>query len=88
MQARERVWTGRCTGGPLDGTDFTSRRPVGFVIIRKGGQWSSWWYRTSADGTRHQARGPEPITRDEARALAQDTQWDVVAYDPERMGPW
>jgi hypothetical protein len=88
MQATQQARPGRCEGGPLDGRDFTSRRSAGFVIIRKGGDWQAWWYRTSADGTRHQARGPEDITRDEARALAADTQWDVVAYDPERMGPW
>jgi hypothetical protein len=88
MAAHERASTGRCEGGPLDGRQFTSRRPAGFVIIRKGGEWQAWWYRASGEGTRFTARGPEPITRTEARALATDEQWDVVAYDPERMGPW
>lgn len=79
-----------CIGGPLDGQSFASRYPGGFVVVRRGDpsqQSMSWAYRTKQG--QHVAHAvPRPVTLSDVRHIAEATDFDVVAYDPERMWPW
>ena len=43
------VTTGRCVGGPLDGTDVTVRTPDGFLAADKQAG-KAWMYKRQADG--------------------------------------
>lgn len=80
--------TAQCSGGPLDGQEFTSRFPKGFLIVNRPAvqvvvyDWN---------GISFAARPVEPeLTwgpKNRYRA-ALEPNYDVVAYDAERMGPW
>lgn len=73
-------------GGPLDGLDVPCRNPIGLVLGNKPAG-EVLLYKRRAD--RLVAEG-EIQDQDETgilRAMNED-RWDVLAYDPERMGPW
>lgn len=73
-------------GGPLDGMDVPCRDPQGLVLGNKpAGEVLIYKKRANrlvAEGGIQE--------QDEAKILraANEDRYDVLAYDPERMGPW
>lgn len=76
----------QCQGGPLSGQQVPVRFPLGFILVnRPVGQVII--YRVNALGI-CQARDAVTEHVLKRRLAALRDEWDVIAYDPERMGPW
>lgn len=74
-----------CVGGPLDGMEVPCRFPAGLVLGSKPAG-EVLVYDRRAD--RLVAR--DIVPQDEVKIIraASEDRYDVLAYDPERMGPW
>lgn len=83
--------TARGHGGPLDGVEFTSRYPKGVVVVnRRARQVVIYDWNGITLAARNNGRPELELTagpKNRYRA-ALEPNYDVVAYDPERMGPW
>lgn len=77
--------TASCSGGPLDGQQFTSRFPKGFLVVNRP-QAEVVVYDWNGITFVARLRETESV-RGRYRA-ALEPNYDVVAYDAERMGPW
>ena len=80
--------TSVCHGGPLDGQTFTSRCPKGFLVVNRPVTQVVIYDFTGI------AFAARPVETEHVRGdknryrAALEPNYDVVAYDPERMGSW
>jgi hypothetical protein len=89
----DRLNAGRCTGGPLDGTEVSLRTPGGFLAVdRAAGK--AWMYRSTGTGfkicTDHDDSLVYPgglktgeRSFDESRAwqAGEESELDIIAVD-------
>lgn len=89
--------TAVCIGGPMHNMQFTSRFPKGFLVVnRPAGQVALYDYVENSDTfvvrvdlEAHDWRLPERVGADKNRyRAALEPNYDVIAYDAERMGDW
>lgn len=75
----------RAVGGPLDGMDVPMRALDGLLLVNKP-ERSALVYRVHGD--RLIAEEIAELDPQRAVAAAESKEYDVLAYDKERMGSW
>jgi hypothetical protein len=76
----------RAVGGPLDGMEVPCRFPIGLVLGNKP-RGEVLVYKRRADRLVAEGQIQDQDTIKIHQAANED-RYDVLAYDPERMGPW
>jgi len=88
----DRLTSGACAGGPLDGVEVTVRKPDGFLAVDKAAG-KAWVYKRQPEGgfglcLEHDNSLTYPATGervfDEARAwqAGHDSSIDIIAVSP------
>jgi hypothetical protein len=67
-------FTGQCVGGPLDGTEMTSRAPKGLLVINRLSD-DTWIYDWTCTYFRARSDDAEPLIED---STADKNRWRAV----------
>lgn len=91
--------TGTCEGGPLDGQRISSRFPKGLLVVNRrlhevaiydiaGEEDSPTFVVRETNGNWRQPEISDIGAPKNRFRAALEPNYDVVAYDPDWMGPW